>query len=36
MDGFLDGWWMAILFQQDCDVSKELAGDDLGWNIGKW
>ncbi|ROL42492.1 hypothetical protein DPX16_9615 [Anabarilius grahami] len=27
---------MATTFQQDCDVSKELAGDDLGWNIGNF
>ncbi len=24
MDGALDGWWMATLFQQDWDVRKEV------------
>ncbi|CAI9560242.1 unnamed protein product, partial [Staurois parvus] len=22
MDGIVDGWWMATLFQQGCDISK--------------
>ncbi len=25
MDGVVDGWWMATMSQQGCDVSKEVA-----------